>query len=69
MSMLDKEVNYILEIEDRIIVVGNVPARVSTETGECYFAPETVERLQKMVWESKKPSRVIETLVYEYATF
>ena len=68
-TLEEKEVNYILELEDRIIVVENVPARVSTETGERYFAPETVERLQQMVWESKKPSRIIETPVYEYAVF
>ena len=34
-----------------------------------HFSPETVERLQQMVWESKKPSRIIETPVYEYAAF
>ena len=68
-TLVEKEVNYILEFEDRIIVVENVPARVSQETGERYFAPETVERLQKMVWESKKPTRVVETPVYEYAAF
>ena len=68
-TLVEKEVNYILELEDRIIVVENVPARVCTETGERYFAPETVERLQQMVWESKKPSRIIETPVYEYAAF
>ena len=68
-TLVEKEVNYILELEDRIIVVENVPARVSTETGERYFAPETVERLQQMGWESKKPSRIIETPVYEYAAF
>ena len=28
-TLVEKEVKYILEIEDRIIVVENVPARVS----------------------------------------
>jgi hypothetical protein len=68
-TLVEKKVKYILELEDRIIVVENVPARVSLETGERYFAPETVERLQKMVWESKEPTRIIETPVYEYAAF
>ena len=49
-TFVEKNVKYILELEERIIVVENVPARVSLETGERYFAPETVERLQKMVW-------------------
>jgi hypothetical protein len=57
-TLAKKEVNYILELEDRIIVVENVPARISLETGERYFAPETVERLQNMICESKKtPAR------------
>ena len=68
-TLVEKEVNYILDLEDRIIVIKNVPARVSLETGERYFAPETVERLQKMIRESKKPTRVVETPVYEYAAF
>jgi hypothetical protein len=68
-TLVEKEVNYILELEDRIIVVENMPARVSLETGERYFAPETVERLHKMVWESKKTTRIIKTSEYEYATF
>ena len=30
--------------------------RVNVETGERYFAPETVERLQQMIWEERTPS-------------
>ena len=29
--------------------------------------PETVERLQQMIWEGEEPKRVIETPVYEFA--
>ena len=49
------------------MVVENVPARVCLETGEQFFSPETVERLQQMVWEQRKPTRVIEVSVYEFA--
>jgi hypothetical protein len=49
------------------MVVENVPARVCVETGEQLFSPETVERLQQMVWEQRKPARVIEVPVYEFA--
>jgi hypothetical protein len=31
------------------------------------FAPDTVERLQKMVWQQSKPKRVMQVPVYEYA--
>jgi hypothetical protein len=37
------------------------------ETGEQLFSPDTVEHLQKMVWEQKKPKRVIQVPVYEFA--
>jgi len=67
--LVEQEGNYILELEDHIIVVEIVPARVSLESGERSFATETVKRLQKMVWESKKPTRVVENPYYEYASF
>ena len=57
---------YSLELEGRFILVENVPARVNAETGERFFAPETVERLQQIVWSGEQPRRVIETSVFEF---
>lgn len=65
-TFVEQKVTYTLEIEGRFIIVEHVPARVSVKTGERYFSPETVERLQKIVWEGKSPSRVVETPVFEY---
>ncbi|MFH1147102.1 MAG: YgiT-type zinc finger protein [Pseudomonadota bacterium] len=65
--LVEKRVTYTLEIDGRFVIVENVPARVNVETGERFFSPETVEQLQKAVWQQKKPSRVIETLVFEFA--
>jgi hypothetical protein len=44
-----------------------VPARVCRETGERYFAPETVEHIQTVIKTLKKSIRVMETPVYKYA--
>ncbi len=66
-TMVEQKVTYVLEVEGRIIVVENVPARVCLETGERFFAPETVERLQQMIWEDRKPTRIVEAAVFEYA--
>ncbi len=66
-TMVEQKVTYVIEVEGRIIVIENVPARVCLETGERFFAPETVERLQQMIWEDRKPSRFIEAAVFEYA--
>jgi YgiT-type zinc finger domain-containing protein len=66
-TLVEKTVTYHTEIDGRLYLVANVPARVNVETGEKYFSPETVERLQRVVWERCRPVRTIETPVYEYA--
>ena len=63
----NRHVIYTLELNWQLIVIENVPARVNVETGEQLFAPETVERLQKMISEHKKPKRVMQVPVYEFA--
>jgi len=60
-------VTYVLDDDGKIIVVENVPARVCVETGERLYSPETVERLQQMIWRENQPVRILETPVYEYA--
>ena len=68
-KLVEKRVRYNIEVDGRLIIIEEVPARVDVETGERHFAPETVERLQQAVWERYRPVRTIETPVYEYATF
>jgi hypothetical protein len=65
--LVERRVTYTLEHEGRFYVVENVPARVDEETGEQYFAPSTVERLQEVVLGKQKPDRVVETPVYKYS--
>ena len=58
-----------LHMNERVKFLGfveNVPARVCRETGEQYFAPETVEHIQTIIKNREKPDKVIETPVYEY---
>jgi len=65
-TFVSQKVTYTAHIEGRMIIVENVPARVSSRTGERFFSPETVEQLQSIAWENKTPSRVIETPVFHY---
>ena len=51
----------------KFFLIENVPARVNEETGEQFFSPSTVERVQQIVWNGKSPDRLIETPVYNYA--
>ncbi len=67
-TLEEKKVTYHIEFEGRLFLIENVPARLNFETGEKYFSPETVERLQRVVWEQCRPVRTIETQVYEYAS-
>ena len=66
-KMREEKVTYTLEMDGKFYIIENVPARVSGETGEQFFSPETVERLQKTIWGRKKPKKTIETPIYEFA--
>ena len=66
-TMTETEVTYTLAHEGKVYIIERVPARVCKETGEEFFAPETVERIQALVKGNRKPDRVVETPVYQYA--
>ncbi|MDA0769964.1 MAG: hypothetical protein BZY79_04455 [SAR202 cluster bacterium Casp-Chloro-G4] len=66
-NLANKEVTYRIELDGRLIVVENVPARVSSQCGETYFSGPTVERIQKTAWDQQAPSRIIETAVFDFA--
>ena len=66
-TMIDTTVTYTIEYEGKLYVVEHVPARVCRETGEEFFSPETVEHIQALVKGKKRPDRIIQAPVYEYA--
>lgn len=66
-TMVEQEVTYTLLMDGKFYVIEHVPARVCLETGERFFAPETVEHLQQTIWGGKQPSRVLQTPVYDFA--
>lgn len=66
-TMVDAKVTYTLSYENKIYIIENVPARVCKETGEQYFAPETVEHIHEIIRTNRKPDKIIEAPVYEYA--
>jgi len=66
-SFKNELVTYTLEFQGRFYVIEHVPARVSQQTGEQFFSPETVEKIQRIVKSDNHPKRVIETPVFEFA--
>ena len=65
-TFVEQEITYTLEVQSRFIIIEHAPARVSLQTGERFFSPDTVERLQTIIWDNEAPSRVIETSVFEF---
>ena len=63
---IETKVTYLLEINGQFFLIENVPARVNQETGEQFFSPTTVERIQKIISEQKKPSYFKQTPVYDF---
>jgi len=66
-KLAERKVTYTLFKDGQFYIIENVPARVDLETGEQYFAPQTVEQLQKIIRQHPKPSRVVQTPVYNFS--
>jgi YgiT-type zinc finger domain-containing protein len=66
-SLIETEVTYALELDGKFFLIERVPARVCRETGEQFFSPETVERIQQLIHDRRKPVKTIRTPVFEYA--
>ncbi|MDE0467271.1 MAG: hypothetical protein OYL97_09450 [Candidatus Poribacteria bacterium] len=63
--LTEQKVTYTLEMNGKFFLIENVPARVNIETGEQYFSPKTVDRLQQVVWKGQ-PTRTVTLPVYEF---
>jgi len=63
----EQQVTYIVEIDGELVIIQHVPARVNTETGERFFAPATVEKIQTILRSRQAPSKVIQAPVFEFA--
>ena len=59
-----KQVNYVVDLENTIIIVKGVPAKVCTKFGEQYFDDETTENIEKIVNQLKNLS--IEVTIVNY---
>lgn len=66
-GLADELVTFSMEYRGRRVVVEDVPARVDRETGEQFFAPETVERLRAIVYSGREPDRYTATPTYKFA--
>ena len=66
-TFVPEKVTYTIDIDGKLLVIEHVPARVCLETGEQLFSAETVERIQQLIFNKEKPTRVMEVPVFEFA--
>jgi hypothetical protein len=65
-DLVETKVTYTLEVNGEFFLIENVPARVDLDTGEQFFAPTTVKRIQEIILDRQSPSRFAQTPVYEF---
>jgi YgiT-type zinc finger domain-containing protein len=66
--LVEKQVTYTLNLNGKIVLIENVPARVNEETGEQFFSASTVERLQQTILDRKEPDHFVQVPVYNYSS-
>ncbi len=64
--MLEQETTYTLKINERFVMVENVPAKVCQQCGDLLYSPDVVERLQRTICSNKEPEKMIETPVFDF---
>ena len=53
-DLIEKNVNYLVDLEKTIIIIKSVPARVCTQCDEKFFDDDVAERLEKMINQLKE---------------
>ncbi len=66
-KLIDQKVTYSIFKDGKFYIIENVPARVNQETGEQFFSPKTVDKIQKIILGNPKPFRTIKTPVFEFS--
>ena len=61
----EKKVNYVVDLDNTIIIIKGVPAKVCDKCGEKYFDDETTENIEKIVSKLKNLSIEVTVINYE----
>ena len=63
-EVIEKKVNYMVDLENTIIIIKGVPAKVCTQCGEQYFEDETSENIETIVNKLKDLSTEVTIINY-----
>ncbi|MBQ2917299.1 MAG: type II toxin-antitoxin system MqsA family antitoxin [Clostridia bacterium] len=64
-EVIEKKVNYMVDLESTIIIIKCVPAKVCTQCGEQYFEDQTSENIENIVNKLKDLSTEVTIINYE----
>lgn len=63
-DLTEKKVNYVVNLENTIIIIKGVPASVCEECGEQYFSDEIAKNIEKIVNHLQKLATEITVVNY-----
>lgn len=61
----EKKVNYVVDLQETIIIIKDVPAKVCKQCGEQYFDDDTSENIEKIVNQLKQLSTEVTIVHYK----
>ena len=64
-TLEEKKVNYVVDLDNTIIIIKAVPAKVCTQCGEQYFDDETAENIEKIVNQLKQLATEVTIVNYK----
>lgn len=64
-ELIEKNVNYVVNLENTIIIIKAVPAKVCSECGEQYFDDKTSENIEKIINQLKLLSTEVSVVNYK----
>lgn len=64
-ELIEKKINYMVDLEKTIIIIKDVPAKVCDQCGEQYFDDETSQNIEKIVNKLKDLSTEVTIINYK----
>lgn len=64
-ELIEKQVNYMVDLDKTIIIIKGVPAKVCVQCGEQYFDDETSENIESIVNKLKDLSTEVTIVNYK----
>lgn len=65
-ELKEKKINYMVDLENTIIIIKGVPAKVCTNCGEQYFNNEVSENIERIVEQLKNLSAEVTVVNYKH---